>query len=262
MQWNSWHNHTGDGPRFSYCADAALTPEVYRRALRGGPWHAFALTEHAFAIALPDDAPWPFQWYDQPERLWAHRAFREDKTAQFLDRLGKVCDGSRIFGGLEVEVARDGSLSMEAPLWPYLDVVIGSIHHLPGPQPKWPDAFFAQLDMLLRHPIDILGHPFRELSHAGPVPDEVLDETLYRVREAGVAVEINAHMPFARDADVLARAVRLGVPIAFGLDAHHRDDLARHSYFAQIVADSGLALNDIRQFRPVRKAPKPRPLVR
>ena len=112
MQWNSWHNHTGDGPRFSYCADAALTPEVYRRALRGGPWHAFALTEHAFAIALPDDAPWPFQWYDQPERLWAHRAFREDKTAQFLDRLGKVCDGSRIFGGLEVEVV---------PAWAWLD---------------------------------------------------------------------------------------------------------------------------------------------
>jgi len=262
MIWSSWHNHTGEFPRFSYCAEADLTPEAYRRMLRLGPWQAFALTEHAFALALPDDAPWPHQWFHRPERLWAHHAFREDKTARFLERVARVCDGERLFSGLEVEVACDGSLSMEAPLWPYLHVVVGSIHYLPGDHAGWIEAHLAQLDMLLAYPIDILGHPFRALSGAGPVPEEIIDETLRRAYQADVAIEINAHMPFAQDADVLARAHRMGLRIAFGLDAHAREELALHTYFAQVVRDSGVDPARLRLFHPARKIPRPRALAR
>ena len=263
MNWSSWHNHTGDEPRFSYCGEAELTPEVYRRALRQGPWRAFALTEHAFALAIPpDQEPWPHQWYHHPERLREYQAFRDEKTAQFLERLGRVCDGEKIFGGLEVEVAGDGTLSMESVLWPYLHVVIGSIHYLPGEHREWCDAHMMQLNTLLCYPIDILGHPFRALSGAGPVPDEIIDETLRCARDAGVAIEINAHMPFARDADVLARAVKLGLHVAFGLDAHARDELNLHTYFAQVVRDSGVDPNRIRFFQPARKVPKAKVLVR
>jgi len=263
MLWSSWHNHTGDDPRFSYCADRDLSPDVYRRLLRHSTWQSFALTEHAFALALPDDCdPWPFQWYYQPQRLWTHRAFREDKTARYLERMGKVCDGQRILSGMEVEVACDGSLSMEAALWPYIHVVVGSMHFLPNEPTTRFAEHFRQLDMLLEHPIDILGHPFRELSRRGPVPDEILEETLLRAREVGVAVEINAHMPFERDPDVLACAVRLGVRVAFGLDAHHRSELGLHTYFAQVVADSAVNPDTIRHFEPISKTPKPRQIVR
>ena len=263
MQWSSWHNHTGEDPHFSYCADCDLTPEVYRRLLRNGVWQAFAITDHAFALALPDEEePWPFQWFHTPERLWAHRAYREDKTARYLERIAKVCDGQRIFSGMEVEVACDGTLSMEAALWPYLHVVIGSTHYLPGAHADWIEEYFRQLDMLLQYPIDILGHPFRELSRAGDVPDEVIDETLLRARQVGVAIEINAHVPFARDSHVVARATELGVRVAFGLDAHRRDELEMHRYFERVVLDSGIPPRNIRIFHPLSKTPKPRPLVR
>lgn len=262
MLWSSWHNHTGDGMRFSYCADADLTPEYYRRALSTGPWHAFAITEHAFALAFPPEEPWPNQWYHTPEKLWAHRAFREEKTEKFLERMGKICDGERIFSGLEVEIACDGTLSMEPMLWPYLDVVIGSIHYLPGEHATWIDEHIAQLSSLLRYPIDILGHPFRQLSHAGPIPDEVIDETLRRAKSAGAAIEINAHMPYERDPFVLKRAVELGLHVAFGLDAHSRSELQLHTYFDRVVEQSGVDTQDIRLFHPVRRCPKPRALVR
>ncbi|HEY3378570.1 MAG TPA: hypothetical protein VGL77_13855 [Armatimonadota bacterium] len=263
MLWSSWHNHTGDGQQFSYCADPDMTPDVYRRALRTGPWQAFALTEHAFALAFPPDKqPWPHQWYHQPERLWEYRTFREDKTAQYLERMAKVCDGERIFSGLEVEVACDGTLSMESLLWPYLDVVIGSIHYLPGEHADYCDAHIDQLNSLLRYPIDILGHPFRELSHAGPVPVEIIDETLRRAKGAGIAIEINAHMPIDCDAEVLARAVRMGLQVAFGLDAHHRHELPLYSYFEQVIDQSGVDPSEIKLFHPVRRNPKPRALIR
>jgi len=263
MNWTSWHNHTGDGPRFSYCADADLTPEFYRRMLRQGPWRAFALTEHAFALGiLPDDGPWPPQWYYQPERLWANRALREEKTVRFLERLHNVCDGKTIFGGLEVEVACDGSLSMESMLWPFLHVVIGSIHYLPGDAHDCFTEHLNQLDMLLYYPIDIFGHPFRAFGKEVEVPDEIIDETLLRLKDAGVAIEINAHMPFARDTYVLERAVHYGVSIAFGLDAHARRDLQLHTYFEQILLDSSVDAARIRHFQPVHKVPKPRVLVK
>lgn len=263
MQWSSWHNHTGDECRFSYCAEAELTPAAYRRALRAGPWRAFAITEHAFALAIPADEPcWPHQWYHHPERLWQHRAFREDKTAQYLTRMAKVCDGTRLFCGLEVEVDADGALSMDDALWPYLDVVIGSIHYLPGQPPAWIDAYFAQLDALLYHPIDILGHPFRMLAGTGPVPDEVIDETLARAQAAGVAVEINAHMPYADDAHVLRRAAASDACVAFGLDAHQRRQLHQHTYFERVLADSSVNPDTLRLFQPVRKMSKPRVPVR
>jgi len=231
--------------------------------LRQGPWRAFALTEHAFALGiLPDEEPWPPQWYHQPERLWANRALREEKTIQFLERLHKACDGEKIFGGLEVEVACDGSLSMDPMLWPYLHVVIGSIHYLSGDSRDQFTEHFHQLDMLLHYPIDILGHPFRAFGEGVSVPDEIIDETLLRVKEAGVAIEINAHVPFARDAYVLVRAVHLGVRVAFGLDAHARHELQLHTYFEQILRDSGVECSQIRHFQPARKVPKPRVLVR
>jgi histidinol phosphatase-like PHP family hydrolase len=260
MLWSSWHNHTGDGPRFSYCAD--LTPEAYRRALRNGPWTAFAITDHAFALALPDEEPWPFQWYFTPERLWQHSEFRDHKTEQYLERLAKICDGKRIFGGMEVEVAYDGSLSMACQLWPYLDVVVGGIHFLPGERDTWPEAHVHQLQMLLQHPIDILAHPFRELAHAGPVPGEIVDETLHLLRDNDVAVEINARVAYPGDADLLARAVRLGVRVAFGLDAHQAHELESAAYFEQVLADSGVDPNNLRLFYPMRKSAKARALPR
>jgi len=262
MIWSSWHNHTGDGARFSYCAEGDLTPEVYRRMLRQGHWRSFALTEHAFALGiLPEDEPWPHQWYYQPERLWLNSALREEKTVQFLERLHNTCDGEKIFGGLEVEVACDGSLSMEPMLWPYLHVVIGSIHYLPEAHDRFAEHF-RQLDMLLYYPIDILGHPFRAFGAGVEVPDEVIDETLLRVKNAGVAIEINAHVPFARDAYVLQRAAQIGARVAFGLDAHAQHELGLHTYFEQVLADSGVDAAAIRHYQPVRKVPKPRILVR
>jgi len=263
MLWSSWHNHTGDGARFSYCAEPELTPDVYRKALRHGPWQAFALTEHAFALAIPaDEGPWPHQWYHEPERLWAFRAFREEKTEQFLERTAAACDGKRLYRGLEVEVAWDGTLSMEPLLWPYMDVVIGSIHYLPGARETWPDAHIMQLSTLLAYPIDILGHPFRELSKAGYVPDEIMVETLKLARDADAAIEVNAHLPFPDDARMLAHAVRMGCRVAMGLDAHSRAELELHTYFEQVVADSGVRPADIRFFKPVRKSPKPQMLAR
>lgn len=250
MLWSSWHNHTGDGPAFSYCASADMTVDFYRQALRTGPWQSFALTEHAFAIALPSSLAWPNQWFYQPEKLWAERSFREDKTAQYLQRIADVCDGEQFYSGMEVEVACDGSLSMDDSLWRYLDVVIGSIHYLPDDRTTLHEEFFSQIHALLSYPISILGHPFRALGQFGQVPEEIITETLQLCKAAGVAIEINAHIPFDQDPALLRQAAAMGITVAFSLDSHHRGEIELHNYFARVLEKSELSITEIELFQP------------
>jgi histidinol phosphatase-like PHP family hydrolase len=68
-------------------------------------------------------------------------------------------------------------------------------------------------------------------------------------------------MTFNQDADVLARAVKMGLQVAFGLDTHQRSELALHLYFEQVVEQSGVNKDDIRFYHPVRRSPKPRALI-
>ena len=251
MRWSSWHNHTGDA-RFSYCAVEDLSIATYRSALESGPFAAFAITEHAFALNLPSDICWPHQWYYTPEKLWSNPTFREAKTIRFLERIAENRDEKRLFFGLEAEIGCDGSFSIDPLLRPYLDLVIGSVHFIPG-SPDPIAEYFRQLDMLLVHDFDILGHPFRLLEEhlrGAPVPEEVLLETLRRAAAKGIAVEINGHTSFWGDAEILRRSNEIGYAVAFGLDAHHPNELRRYEYFETVLKKSGVDVETLRLYEP------------
>ncbi|MEI6519137.1 MAG: hypothetical protein WCO98_03740 [bacterium] len=252
MKWASWHNHTGDGPRFSYCAAKNLSPQFYIDAIANGPWTAFAITDHIFAMMIPEDSnPWPNQWFLNQHELHRHKAFYEDRIATYLARLQTFCDGKTIFGGMEIEV--DGNLEpiFDLSLRDKLDVLIGSIHHLPGDSVdekiRW---HFDQVDALLQMPIDIVAHPFRNLAQFTYINDEIMDETLNRIAAAGIAVEVNAHVPFNREPDMLRKAVSRGMTVAFSIDMHDRSEITAYNYLDEVVKKSGVKEEDIKLFQP------------
>ncbi len=252
MKWASWHNHTGDAPRYSYCAAKNLTPQFYIDAVAAGPWTSFALTDHIFAMMVPENSnPWPNQWFFNQRELRRHKTFYEDRIGSYLARLQTICDGKTIFGGMEIEV--DGNLEpiFDLNLREQLDVVIGSIHHLPGDfaeeKIKW---HFDQVDALLKLPIDIVAHPFRNLAQFIPINDEIMDETLDRIAAAGIAVEVNAHVPFIRESDMLKKAVDRGMTVAFSIDMHSRDEIDAYIYIGEVIDNSGVKEADIKLFQP------------
>ncbi len=229
-----------------------MTLAVYRNALKNGHYAAFAITEHAFALALPGDCCWPHQWYYTPEALWSQPAFRAEKTERFLQRIAENRDGEQLFFGMEAEIAADGSFTLDPLLRPHLDLVIGSIHFLPGtPDPV--AEYLHQLDMLLQHDFDILGHPFRLLEEQlgdTRIPEEALVETFRRAAARGVAVEINGHSTCWGDVEILRRSEEYGYRVAFGLDAHHIHELSMYSYFENVVQRSGVELQKLKLFAP------------
>ena len=225
---------------------------TYRNALASGHYAAFAITEHTFALNLPPDICWPHQWYYTPKQLWSKPAFREEKTTRFLQRIAANQDDELIFFGLEAEIAADGSFTLDPLLRPHLDLVIGSIHFIPdSPDPV--AEYFRQLDMLLVHDFDILGHPFRLLEEhlrGAPVPEEALLETLRRAAAKGVAVEVNGHTSFSGDVEILRRSHEIGYDVAFGLDAHHTRDLEMYNYFETVLKNSGVDAEMLRLYAP------------
>ena len=143
--WSSWHNHTGAHPRFSFCPTPGLSIDRYRAAfdLQPGVWECFAITDHAFSIAIPDSArSWPHVWYDDRAILEHHEA--SGATAARIEAyraFGRTFrDGVRFFQGMEIEADRAGRLAVPASAFAAMDIVIASIHHNPGDPAKWSSA--------------------------------------------------------------------------------------------------------------------------
>ncbi|MCL1909716.1 MAG: hypothetical protein FWG05_02140, partial [Kiritimatiellaeota bacterium] len=109
-RWMSWHNHTGAFPRFSHCATAGLSVGRYKAALAGADadaWEGFAITEHAFGIAIPDEALcWPENWFNDRSLIVPETVNR--RVAECLAYYETFRDDKRFHTGIEVESDANG----------------------------------------------------------------------------------------------------------------------------------------------------------
>lgn len=259
-QWMSWHNHTGSYPRFSFCPTVGLSIARYEAAFEHEPdvWESFAITDHAFSIAIPDPAKaWPSLWYENGAILDHYISTGE--AGRRIDAYLEFCktfrDGRKFFSGIEVESDINGRTAVPLAVLKQFDVVIASIHHYSGAPEQWAERHFFQIDQALKIPCDILGHPIRHLrqhsSPERPLPKEIIDETLDRIQAAGVALEINAHYPQLHD-DVLMLqgAFERGMRVAFSMDLHYPEEFGNWRYFEDVVERSGIEYEKLNLFAP------------
>lgn len=259
-RWPSWHNHTGAYPRFSFCPTPGLSVARYAAELDAMPdvWECFAITDHAFSIAIPDlDKAWPWAWYEDESILLKHRA--DGSTTARMAAYADVCAGLQrekgLYAGIEIEVNAHGHMALPEEFIRGFDIVVGSIHHNPGDPAQWIERHFTQLARVLELPCNIVGHPLRHLrSHSTPekpLPDEVVEETLEMAKAAGVAIEINAHYPQIQDDVPLLRgACERGVEVAFSMDLHYPEEFGNWRYFEDVVELAGVGDKDMKLFAP------------
>ena len=288
-RWMSWHNHTGAFPRFSFCPTPGLSIGRYKAALEGADadaWEGFAITEHAFGIAIPDAALcWPHVWYNDTavlDRCIADGT-RDRRIRECLEYYKSFCgggddssdgsgssgggsnsggggaeprgDGKRFESGIEVEVNADGVAAIPFErLREFGGVVIASVHHAGGEFSSWAERHFFHLARALRIPADIAGHPVRGMSKysspANPLPKEIIDETLDMIRAAGMAVEINAHYPQLHDdVHLLQGAAERGMGVAFSMDLHYPEEFGNWRYFEDVAELAGVDLDKMKLFQ-------------
>lgn len=261
-KWRSWHNHTGCYPRFSFCPTVGLSIARYRAAFEQDPdvWESFAITDHAFSIAIPDPAKsWPHAWYENLETLqhYVETGETQRRFEQYREFGRTFRDGVRFFQGIEIESDREGHTAIPLESIQDFDVIIASIHHNPGDPAQWVERHFFQIDKALKLSCDIIGHPIRHLrTHSTPeqpLAKEIINETLDRIKRANVAVEINAHYSQIHDdVHLLQGAYERGMKVAFSMDLHYPEEFGNWRYFEDVVELSGIAYEKLNLFTPER----------
>ncbi len=248
------HAHTSC---LSYCCDPEITPETYRQALREHPELAgVAITNHGFATYFPLETAWAAEFMQNPGMFDRHLDFGNRRLEKHLQEVEPLL-AEGIYTGFEVEMMADGRLTLDPAFRGRLDVLIGSVHFMPGFEPGsagLQEAWWAHTERLLDSGIDVLGHPFRWLARNGRV--EVTEEMIRRLvrmaKAAGVALELNSHMRIPGDVLLLRECMEAGVPVTLATDSHSLAEIADLGYPLSVVGAAGLTLAQLPVWLPRR----------
>ncbi|MBN1420882.1 MAG: DNA polymerase/3'-5' exonuclease PolX [Planctomycetes bacterium] len=166
------------------------------------------ITDHSKAVRVANGL--------DEERLLEH--------CRAIDRANDRIDGIRILKGIEVDILPDGSLDLRDDALAACDVVVASVHfRFSMPEDEMTDRIARAIS---RHRVHILGHPTGRLILQREPYAVDLARIFEVARDAGVAMEINAHPDRLDLRDVDARAAKeAGLRIAISTDAHAREQL-------------------------------------
>ena len=210
------HCHT----EFAYCAADVTGPRVIERA-RKINLAGVCLVEHAPQLYTNSDDFFNGRHVRRPE-LW--RTNETSRMAAFR-RTIEPLRSPTVRIGLEVEMDREGRMTLhdEDREWP--DLLVGAVHFigedLKGvPRARLVSLFMKSTEGLLGAGVDILAHPWRIFRWAHqPVPTELFGPVIDALRATGTAAEINLHGN-APDLAFFALCAARGVKMALGSDAH------------------------------------------
>ena len=248
-----YHAHTN----MSYCAEAALTPEIYADLVKNDPEvDAVYITDHGMAVYFPEETAWKWEYIADSSMFDTQKDWGNARLEEHLAKLAKFRDKG-VFPGLEVEMMHDGRLTIDDSFRKRIDVLIGSVHYLHVDIDENRKVIFNKWRkhtlQLLGTGIDVLGHPFRWINNQIPLTRDIVGEIVREARNSGVAMELNGHYVVPTDADMLQLCAELGVPVSIGTDAHNIGEIGNFSYHLATIRAAGLSLADIKLFSPVKK---------
>ncbi len=210
------HAHT----QFAYCGEGISGQEVIERARYFG-LAGVCLTEHAPQLYCVKEDFWSGRHIKEPE-LW--RSSQHSRMAEFRAAMaGLRCPTVRI--GLEVEVDKDGGVTLHDEDRDVADILVGAVHWLPQETAGLTDeqvgsAFLHANEQLLGYGVNILAHPLRVFSWMNrPCPSAVHRPLAKLLAETHTAAEINFHKN-PNDPAFFHACLDQGVKISLGSDTH------------------------------------------
>lgn len=216
------HVHT----QFAYCA-AGVTAEGNIQRARTFGLGGIVLLEHAPHLYCTIEDFCAARHVREP-RVW--RSADNVRMPQFRREILPLADDF-VRVGLEVELDRDGHITLQDADRDCPWVLAGGIHWLPQDPPiangkQFAKAFAKTTEGLLDAGVDILAHPFRVFSGRFANRQRTLYEPIADMLAAtGTAAEINSHINDP-DPAFFAACIERGVKIAFGSDAHYPHNVA------------------------------------
>lgn len=241
------HCHT----EYAYCGTSvsAKTNAIISEAMG---LQGLCLTEHAFQLYFEADQAWSFKW--QTNDALVEKAWNSDSTR--MAEFRKFAAGIRsdyVRVGLEVDMLADGSLLLAEDDREGWDLLIGSVHTIPGiavetlTQSEAEKYMLEQIEKLLVHPIQVLAHPFRFFRRGGlEQPVKIYEAVAEMLASSGIAAEINYHTNFP-DERFIKECLKRGVKIALGTDSHARWEVGEMYPHLALLQKAGVDSNDLEE---------------
>jgi len=210
------HAHT----EFAYCSRGLTATELLRRSRLFG-LAGQCLVEHAGQLYVAEEDFWAGRTVREPQLGRSAPQRRMDGFRAAMDKLR----GGGVRSGREVDLDRDGQLTLLDEDRDFVDLLVGAVHWLVEDARHLADAELARAFMrstqgLLEAGVDVLAHPFRLFRRIGrDVPAELYSPLADALAACGVAAEINFHCNTPDEA-FFAECIERGVKIALATDAH------------------------------------------
>lgn len=189
-------------------SDGANTIEEMARAAMARGYEYIVITDHSQGLGVAGGLS-PADFARQREEI----AATNEKLAPF-----------RVLSGVELEIRAEGDLDLPDEVLAELDVVVASVHSgLRQDEEKMTQRIIAAM----RNPhVDIIGHPTGRLLGQREAVAMDFEAIVREAARTGTMLEINAQ-PNRLDLDggMARRAIKEGVMLALGSDAHHADGL-------------------------------------
>jgi histidinol phosphatase-like PHP family hydrolase len=128
--------------------------------------------------------------------------------------------GDRVRLGLELDVNRNGEVTLRDEHAGFFDVFLGAVHYINEDFTDIDRGFMWSVEALCDFDVDTLAHPFRIYLKKGiEKPVHLYSKVAKVLARYDVAAEINFHIN-EPDTEFFRICIENGVRLAFGSDAH------------------------------------------
>jgi len=231
-----YHCHT----EFGYCAEDVSMEKVIEKCQLLGVKKVY-FTEHAGQLYLSRDDYWNYKFFGGIDILKKQRENKKDRIKDYIEKFKSL--NSPIAGiGVEVEIDKDGKLTLLDEDRKFFEIIVGAIHYIPEEYCVSKNIlerkFMWYIEKLVENKIDILAHPFRFFVRKGlERPKSLYKEIAKILYKNKVKAELNFHSN-SPDPEFFKICISENVEITFGSDSHNLlevGDFSKHIEFFKKV---------------------------
>ncbi|MCM8804573.1 MAG: metallophosphoesterase [Candidatus Omnitrophica bacterium] len=227
-----YHCHT----EFGYCAEDVSMEKVIERCNLFGIKKVY-FTEHAGQLYLSSDDYWDYKFFGGIDILKRQREEGKDRVKDYIEKFKSL--NTDIAGlGVEVEVDKNGNLTLLPEDRKFFEILIGAVHYLPEEylvsMNLLEKKFIWTIEKLVENKINILAHPFRFFVRKNIEKPKNLYRNVAKILKKGdVKVELNFHTNNP-DPEFFRICIEENLEIVFGSDSHNLlevGDFSKHIKF-------------------------------
>ncbi|MCM8807409.1 MAG: metallophosphoesterase [Candidatus Omnitrophica bacterium] len=231
-----YHCHT----EFGYCAEDVSMEKIIERCDLLGVKKVY-FTEHAGQLYLSREDYWKYKFFSGIDILKRERERKKDRIKEYVEKF-KNLNTEKAGLGVEVEIDKDGKLTLLDEDRKYFEIIIGAVHYLPDEyfvsKSLLEKKFIWAVEKLVENKIDILAHPFRFFIRNNlESPKNIYREITKILKSGNVKAELNFHTNIP-EPEFFRICIEEGVDIVFGSDSHNLlefGDFSKHIDFMKNI---------------------------